>query len=694
MEVAEEDQSGLQLAPDETKGPDFGELKTGFENAVTSISDFVTQRQANYDTRFAIWAGQSSDGKKHAREGSKITPTPWDGASDQQVFLVDEAIIAYVSLLMNAWRKSTLIATPIQGADAARAKIVSQFMKWLVSSQIPHMEREVELLANALYTDGIAATGQFWEVREEKVLKRFAVADFPPELQQALADPEQKDAFVQLAVANWEVTEKRAKKFVADLIKNGEASIGIKGAKVSRPIFRTFTLGDNLFIHGAVTDPENAPAMYRLEYYTPEQLRSFVNTDGWSEDWVHEAIEKLIGKELMLTNKLDLSGLAERTQDGSVNRYDNLIAVVHAYERLSDEDGIPGVYHTVFNPNLPPCDEHDGYAKTGLLGYGHGEYPFVIHRREFLDRRLYSTRGLPEIGKPFQQQVKVCRDSRIDASSLSVMPPLLYPQGRAPTKWGPGVQVPERRPNEYHYADRPTYDVGTTIVEDKQVANWKEYCGFTTAEGDQQTAATKKAVATEKFLGGMVLALRQIYSLWKQFGDEQTWFRVVGGGNSDPKQIEKGPADESYDFFITNSALTASDSESFERITTAIAQAVATFDRSGQVDYSELLTIVVSAIDPSIADRIILPKETAAQKVVTDTKDTVARAMAGFDEDLLLGTPPEMASQVIQQFVQSPDVQQKLASDQSAAKRVEKLWKQANFAMQQRENARIGKIGA
>ena len=44
------------------------------------------------------------------------------------------------------------------------------------------------------------------------------------------------------------------------------------------------------------------------------------------------------------------------------------------------------------------------------------------------------------------------------------------------------------------------------------------------------SAATKKAVATEKFLGGMVLALRQIYSLWKQFGDEQTWFRVVGGG--------------------------------------------------------------------------------------------------------------------------------------------------------------------
>lgn len=694
MADSDEDQSGLQLAPDETKGPDFGELKTGFENAVTSISDFVTQRQANYDTRFAIWAGQSSDGKKHTREGSKITPTPWDGASDQQVFLVDEAIIAYVSLLMNAWRKSTLIATPIQGADAARAKIVSQFMKWLVSSQIPHMEREVELLANALYTDGIAATGQFWEVREEKVLKRFAVADFPPELQQALADPEQKDAFVQLAVANWEVTEKRAKKFVADLIKNGEASIGIKGAKVSRPIFRTFTLGDNLFIHGAVTDPENAPAMYRLEYYTPEQLRSFVNTDGWGEDWVHEAIEKLIGKELMLTNKLDLSGLAERTQDGSVNRYDNLIAVVHAYERLSDEDGIPGVYHTVFNPNLPPCDEHDGYAKTGLLGYGHGEYPFVIHRREFLDRRLYSTRGLPEIGKPFQQQVKVCRDSRIDASSLSVMPPLLYPQGRAPTKWGPGVQVPERRPNEYHYADRPTYDVGTTVVEDKQVANWKEYCGFTTAEGDQQTAATKKAVATEKFLGGMVMALRQIFLLWKDFGDEQTWFRVVGSGNTDPQQIQKGEGDENFDFTINYNSLTASDPENFERITTSIAQAVASFDKFGQVDYSELLTMILSSIDTSIADRIITPKAAATEKVVGEIKDTVVRAMAGFDESIKLGTPPDIGLQVIQQFVQNPGVQQKLGSDPEAGKRVEKLWKQFDMQRKQEINKTVGRYGA
>ncbi len=105
-------------------------------------------------------------------------------------------------------------------------------------------------------------------------------------------------------------------------------------------------------------------------------------------------------------------------------RFTDRIGVVYAYQRLSDEDGTPGIYCTVFNPMLPPDQNHDGCAKTGLLGYAHGEYPFVLYRREYLSRKLHDSRGLPEPGKPWQDQIKAHKDSRIDAASLGILPPI------------------------------------------------------------------------------------------------------------------------------------------------------------------------------------------------------------------------------------------------------------------------------
>ena len=90
---------GLQLAPVGSDGPDFNALKYAFEDAVRNNQPYIDQCRLNYETRYAIWNGQSADGKKHYREGSRVSPTPWDGASDLRVFLVDNII--------NKDRKST-----------------------------------------------------------------------------------------------------------------------------------------------------------------------------------------------------------------------------------------------------------------------------------------------------------------------------------------------------------------------------------------------------------------------------------------------------------------------------------------------------------------------------------------------------------------------------------------------------------
>ena len=46
-----------------------------------------------------------------------------------------------------------------------------------MQTQIPEIDREVELLSNYLYEKGVAATGQFWEVVREKTLATVSVQD-------------------------------------------------------------------------------------------------------------------------------------------------------------------------------------------------------------------------------------------------------------------------------------------------------------------------------------------------------------------------------------------------------------------------------------------------------------------------------------------------------------------------------------
>ena len=691
---------GLQLAPKGEAGPDYPSLKRDFELCVSNLQPYVDQCRENYDTRFALWDGQSADGRKHAREGAKIDPTPWDGASDLRVFLTDEAVNAKVAMLGMAFRKAQLVAVPVEGNDLKRAKIVSNFMKWLVQTQIPEIDREVELLGNYLCEKGIAATGQFWEMSREKTLLTLQLSDLQAQFPEAdvmvmLTDPAMTDTLRALFEEMYNCTAKKARKMIDELRSTGRTTVPVAGREKSRPVVRAFNLDENLFIPNSSTDLETAPAVYRVQYFSAEQLRSFAATEGWDEKWVDAAISTCRGKYITPTNN-EYIRVHSRSFNYIQEQMFDLIGVVYAYQRLSDEDGIPGIYLTVFTPLMGPDGyEHMGYAKHGLLGYAHGQYPFVIHRREFLSRRLHDSRGIPEVGKPIQDQIKVHKDSRIDAASLAILPPMGYPVGRPPARWGAGARIPERRPNEYHFLDRPMPDGNTEASETQLRNDFNRYLGFASATGDQQFALMKNQFETDKFMASWSKAFRQIWSLYQQFGSEQVYFRVVGLRQQDPIQFIKGGQDEEYDFILNYQVESMDTEKTFEKIK-QIAQIVATADREGVVDYSEWLQAMIEAIDPTIAERIIQPKDVGQQKTVSELQDMLAKVYAGQDQDIKVGTPPELGLQIIQGYVQGdPVVQQRLQNPQDPfGKRIEKLTKQLQFQIQQRENAKIGRLGA
>lgn len=691
---------GLQLAPVGEEPPDHALLTKAFEECQAGLQTVFDQCYANYTTRFALWSGQSSDGKKHAREGSKIDPTPWDGASDLQVFLADDAINSKVAMKCLAFRKASVVAVPVNGSgtDIKRGKEVSSFMRWEVLTQIPEVGREVELLDNYLEQDGFAAMGVFWEEKQEKVLTRVTLEQIQqqfPQLQMAelIDDPEGSDAIQAIFEEQYGCTRAKAKKMLAELRKNGKTSVPTLGRKKSHPVLRAFNLNQNLFIPYSSTDIENAPAIYRVEYYSAEQLRGFANNAEWDKEWVEAAIDRCKGRLITLTQS-EYQQPISRSFLYQEQRFTDLIGVVHAYQRLSDEDGYSGIYHTVFSPILGPDDTQDGYAKTGLLGTADGKYPFVLFRREYLSRKLHDSRGIPEPAKPFQQQIKVHKDSVIDAASYSILPPMMYPLGRPPTRWGAGARIPERRSGEYHFADRPAYDPSTAASEAQLRADFNQYNGFASKETDNTFAAAKNQNDVDKFMESWGDVFRMVWSLYKCYGDPQVYYNVIGVKQAEPIPFNKGDEDEEFDF-IVRFQVDSLDADKVMQKLENVAKICQTADRDGITDWSELLQLMIEAIDPVIAERVLQPKDTGTQKTVHDLQTMLAKVFSGTEQDLPLGTPPQLAQQVIQNYVQNDPVTQKRLQDKQDpfGQRIQKLMKQAQFQLQQQQNATIGRIG-
>lgn len=699
--IQDDSDPSLQLAPAENSGPDFGALKKGFETCIADLQPFIDQCQQNYQTRYALWNGQSSDGKKHSRpgNGTTIEPLPWDGASDLRVYLTDEAINSKVAMMCAAFRKASIVANPVEGNDIKRARTVAGFMRWLVQTQIPEVHREVELLGNYLNEKGIAATGQFWETCQEKTLTTVTLDQLQQQYpQQNIHDlifaSDLQDTILSIFEEIYGCSASKAKKMLNELRNTGSTTVPTVGREKSYPVVRAFNLDQDLFIPAFSTDLETAPAIYRVQYFTAEKLRSFVHTDKWDEAWVESAITKCRGQLITLAEN-EYNQPISRSFVYQQQRFTDLIGVVYAYQRLSDEDGVPGIYLTIFNPQLPADPNHDGYAKFGLLGYAHGQYPFVIHRREFLSRKLHDSRGLPEPGKPLQDMIKAHRDARIDGASIAMVPPMGYPIGRPPGRWGAGARVPERRPNEYHYLDRPQADPITEKSEEILLTSFYRYNGFVSRETDPTFAGLKNQQEVDKFLAGWGCAFKQIFKLYQQYGSDEVYFRVIGLKQEDAVLFSKGDPNEDFDFMLGFQVESMNPDIMFEKLE-QIAKIVSTADRDGIVNYSEWLQVMIEAIDPTIADRILDPKNVGTARVVSEMQDMLAKVFAGQEQEIKLGTPPDVGLGVIQNYVQNdPVVQQRMQNKNDPfGQRIEKLSKQLNFQKVQQQNAKIGRLGA
>lgn len=665
-----------------SKEPDIGYLQETYRRTQSELGEWIDRRQRDYDTRNCLWSGKSDDFKKHTDLSATGEVFPFDGASDQEVRLVDETINCMVSMSLNAVRRAHIVATPVESDDIERANVISSFIRWLVNSRMDEFYDQVELGLNHFYEKGMMVHYVYWEsqdLKQQQSIKLDEIAQAMPQMAQVIQDGSMDEELSTALKNQFKVSKAKAKGMLRELRKDGETTIPVTRRVINQPRVKALAPDEDVFWPSYCIDPQEAPYVFHVINMTPEQLRSKINTEGWDEEFVDSAIE------LSQRGESDTPINNLRLQEEVIRDDDDTIRIVYCYQRLLDEDDVPGIYCTILHDRVPEL-----YAKHQLLDYSHGKYPFVVSTFEKTSKRLYHSRSVAEIGEGPQNVLKIEGDASIDRQSLATMPPLEHPLGRAPTKWGPGVRIPYRTPGEYRFADTPRYDGGSMEVRRYTKEQLDRYIGRNAPGVDPVEGQMKQQRNIDKVFQHLKHVIDQVWTLYQQYGPDEEYFRVTG--MRDMQKFAKGRAGERFDFYMQFDAATQDPEQMLERVK-AVGELGGMLDKNGTLDTEKLLQLAIGQVLPGASEKVLLPKETASQKAMEEERQLIAELVAGVPPNVREQDAHEMKLQVFTQWLQQPDIQQKAQQDQALQERIQTYMQQRQMQIQQKQNAQIGRLG-
>lgn len=685
---------------------DVMRISKQYEDAVNDFSNYQNLQTRNYDTRHTRWPGQTDDQRKNGPNAF-----PWKGASDLKVPLVDEIINWCVALDVMGLQRANVRAFAVGMDDLQAAAIVGNFMKWMLLSQMEEMPDQSELISQYRHERGLAIGKVYWEKHEQKVQQTLKLADLAaaqPDVAQAIQSGQFDEPLAEMLRTGFEAqritfSKRRALRMVAELREKGETTVPRIVGVVNRPCIKALAPGEDIFFPVNTRDIQTASAIFERVYYSPATLRAVGAANGWDMGYVEYIAEHCVGKNGAGSDFEDIEHRyqTERMSYGgsTTGIRDGLVELVYAYQRMSDEDGVLGVYLTVFCPVAKGKDGYgEDYAFHSLMPFKSGKYPFVAFKREILSPCLLDSRGVAETGAGWQDAVKTEMDGRTDNASLTIAPPRYHPPGREPTKWGAGISVPVRRPGEYGYLPTPPFPNASVEVQAMLVKMVRQFYGRVTDQLDMPEATVRQQKQVNDFLRPWQTVFNMVWELYQEYGPDEEFFRVAGIPQEKATKFRKSDFSAKYDFKLGFDVLNLDPETAMTKLE-KIATLAAQHDRQGQTKWGEMLARLLSAIDPLASEELLMPAETASNKEISETQNDIAKMVAGIDLDAPQNANVQLRSQVLEQWKTGPtdnpsqDVAMMLSGNPNLQKRIDRYSEQLKFQATQQQNAIIGRVG-
>ena len=456
--------------------PNLSELVHLFESCCPFQGEWnrLTDAEA---TRYMVWSGQSKDGRKwdeNQPQGKEAEP--YDGASDCQVPTADDVVNWLVSVLTTAFWRSVHRLEGVELSDAPKAALARKVLDWLKTSRLlVELQREQELRVQHGATFGVSLASVMWrrEVSTRLYPVRLAeLAQVPggEQIAALILDPALEDQAIALAQQvhqGWieqklppdlaaqmrPLSVSRARKVIRELRTTGTTTLPAPCLSKNQPEVRALKLFEDVLVPLETTDIQSARAIFIRDWLTEAEVRQRALTEGWDKDWT-EAVIKLKGHRATWTMRESANNDWDLQYQTSTTAED-LIEITWAFVKQVDEDGVMGVYQTVFHPEV--CKGKDGetlYGKHELLDYWHGKYPFVEWRLETNDRPMFSARGVPQIVRTWQGSAKRLEDAVVNRTDYGVLPTIIVPPNKN-WKFGPAYQIQAMAGQKPEFMDVP-----------------------------------------------------------------------------------------------------------------------------------------------------------------------------------------------------------------------------------------------
>lgn len=692
----------MEIAPYKT--PTDQMAKVGTEPNVTALVEELRRSATNYgigsrlttieNTRYCRWVGQSEDGKKWNQNNPNKPAFPWDGASDTRIPLADDVCNSMVDLYSTAFWRSMVRVSPVNVRNVDTAVAAHSLMDWTMNQKLyTSLTREVELLAQYEWTYGWAGVHISWQQeigqkeQELKVEQIMELAANSPqgsilaELPNLLANEEATDQVAELLMAAFpNLKKQKALKCVRELREEGECEFPVPTLVKDGPSIAALCPWDELAFPPETTDIQSARVIFRRAYMTEIEVRQKVETDEWDAEWAEQAISAM-GK---FSNYSDYTYSMGLTNNALLDR-SNLIEVVYCYQKSVNEENVPGVYCTVICPQVG-----GKWGKFELIDYEHGLYPFVVWRTEMIHRKIAESRGAPEICHTWQNEVKAQRDSIFDYTALCTLPPIQVPKTRGGNlKLGPAVQIPVLRPGEISFMTPPAREpsVAFNLIAEIE-AQVDKYFGRPTEKVAPAITQMRQQRLVNNWLHGWTEVFRQVLSLTIQYIGAEEVMRITG--LNVPLSTNTLEMDVSLKFDVRELS-----SDLVTEKLKAVSTLVLPLDSAGVIDRAKLVGLALRAVDPTLANELIMQTGPASQKMFDETNDELAL--------ISLGNPPKLREndptaairlQFAQQIIQSnPKYIEQAQADQLFQANLQKYVQNLQFSVQQQQNAVTGRLG-
>jgi len=666
---------------------DFDNFKQTYNDDVDDLRAYVDRCEKNRDVINCAWEGKSPDLKKG--EGA----FPHEGASDTEVFLVKQKIRNNDALRTNALRKSTIRAYPRESSDVDRSAEVSVFLRWLRDNGIPNFQQEMEL--SGYYGDetGLMVTYCGWRAKKQSYLKLFdidQIAETLPELAEIWMDEDRVDEAMELfnSVEGWELNEARVKKALRQLRKSGVAEIPVTVKENSEADVRTLMPDADVILPAYTVNYQDAPRIHIRMLMSAQELLNRVSSEGWDEEWANYVIENHRGidqSKFYNPNSVQSYRRIGRIARITNERARDTIEVALTFERLIDDsDNAEGIYLTVWCPEMTEQVGTPNVAKRVLLS-GRKNYPVVITKTS-LGKTLYDGITLPELLRAPQKNQKTLRDSYMDESGWSISPTIWAPAGVDASGMGPGAVISGPTGRKPEYIDRPSSFAPNLNLEKLLVDEANQIAG---QDPNDPLSVQLQQHNIGQYLSHVQNVLKMTYETWKLDGPEELFLRVTG--NPEPVQFTKKEDEGEMDITVSFNS-TYDDPEKVEKMLAGLYQVLQN-DQGGRVNSEAITDMALSALDPTLADLVLMPTEQGSAKIVNETTNDIAKMAAGIP----VGAPQNAGQarlQIVQDYKQSQTGAMELQSKPQFQFLLAEYEKQLTFQLQQLQNAEIGKVGA